>query len=240
MIHVGDRVKIANTGALYTTYPGFLGYYREVAHSAVAEHVCSQYEYERSPTDEEVRDKIFKVMFVREHGSMEGDILALINDGNETYIIKVDGLTLVSSDLPFTEGDKVYISDPMRVYSIWDSLVKNMSTVSPDGEEVYRKWRNGHSPTEDEIGGNSPGAMFVVEWIGHHVARPDEDITVIISNSTSTYLIGVKGLAKAGESIWDKYIIYVQNWAVVNKDTAQSAMDASGPKSYPQWLADKS
>lgn len=241
MIHVGDKVKIGFTGALYTTYPGFLDYYREVAHaSAITERVCNQYEYGRSPTDEEVRDKIFTVMFVREHGSMEGDILAVINDGDETYIIKVEGLTLVSSGLPFTEGDKVYISNSGNIYSMWDSLVKHMSTVIPDGEEVYRKWRNGHSPTDDETGGKSPDSMFTVKWIGRHPARPDEDVTVIISNNASTYLIGAKGLTVVGEKSWDKYIIYVRNWAVMNKDNAQSAMDATGPKSYAQWLADKS
>lgn len=236
MIHVGDKVKIADTGRIYTTYPGFLDYYRETGTSNMAEQVCSQYEYARSPTASEARDKVFTVMFVREHGSMDGDILAIINDGNVTYIIKVDGLTLVSSDLPFTEGDKVYISDSGPVYSMWKNLVKNMATVIPDGDEVLQKWTDGCSPRPDEEGGKSPDAIFTVKWIGHHIARPDEDITAIISNDTHTYIIGVRGLKKAGEKSWDKYIIYVRNWAVVNKDSAQSVRDAAGPKLYAEWL----
>ena len=235
MIHVGDKVKIAVTGAIYNTYPGFLDYFREAAHApAITERVCSQYEYSRSPTAEDI-GKVFTVMFVREHGSMD-NILAVINDGNVTYIIGVEGLTLVSSDLPFTEGDKVYISNSGFVYSMWDSLVKHMATVIPDGEEVYRKWHSGHSPTEDETGGKSPDSIFTVKWIGHHPSRPDEAIVAIISNNAGTYLMGVKGLARAGESSWDKYIIYVRNWAVVNKETAQSVRDAPGPKSYAEWL----
>ena len=240
MIHVGDKVKIATSGAIYTTYPGFLGYYREVGSSSVVERVCSQYVYERSPTDEEVRNTVFTVMFVREHGSMEGDILAIINDGNVTYIIKVNGLTLVSSDLPFAEGDKVYISNSGNVYSMWGNLVKNMATVIPDGEEVYRQWTRDHSPSSDEVGGKSPEAIFTVKWIGHHVARLDEGITAIISNGTHSYIIGIEGLAKVGASSWDKYIIYVRNWAVVNKDSAQSVRDAAGPKPYAEWLNNKS
>ena len=240
MIHVGDKVKIATSGAIYTTYPGFLDYYRQVSSSMMAERVCSQYMYERSPTDEEVRNTVFTVMFIREHGSMEGDILAIINDGNITYIIKVNGLTLVSSDLPFTEGDKVCITDSGATYSVWEDLVKNISTVIPDGEEVYRLWERKRAPSSDEVGGKSPEAVFTVKWIGHHVARPDEAITAIISNGRHSYLIGTKGLAKSGESCWQKYVIYVRNWAVVNKDSAQSVMDATGPKSYAQWLSDKS
>lgn len=236
MIHIGDKVKIAVLGAAYTTYPGFLDYYRETGASAVTESVCGQYEYGRSPTEAEARDKVFTVMFIREHGSMEGAILAVINDGSVTYIIKVAGLTLVSSDLPFAEGDKVYITDTGPTYSMWDGLIKNIVTVIPDGEEVYRKWYNGHSPTSDEVGGKSPEAIFTVKWIGHHIARPDEDIVTIISNNTRSYIVGIKGLEKAGEKSWDKYIIYVRNWAVVNKDNAQSVRDAMGPKPYAEWL----
>ena len=237
MIHIGDKVKIGSTGALYTTYPGFLDYYREVAHaSVVTDRVCSQYEFGRSPSDAEVRDKVFTVMFIREHGSLDGDILAIINDGNVTYIIKVDGLTLVSSDLPFAEGDKVYISNSGCTYSMWSDVVKHMSTIIPDGEEVYNKWLSNQSPLDSEVGGKSPDSIFTVKWIGHHVARPDEDIIAIISNNTHTYLIGIRGLAKAGEKSWDKYIIYVRNWAVVNKDNAQSVRDATGPKPYAEWL----
>lgn len=243
MIHIGDKVKIGNAGDIYGTYPGFLDYYRDTGGSAMVERICSQYEYGRSPTDEEVRDKVFTVYYVREHGSMEGDILAVINDGNITYIIKVNGLTLVSSDLPFTEGDKVFIIDSgsvYPVYSSWDRLIKHVTTAIPDGEEVRHKWIDCHSPTADEVGGKSPEAIFTVKWIGRHVSRPEEDVVAIISNNNRTYIMSVRGLALAGEKSWDKYIIYVRNWAVVNKDSAQSVMDATGPKSYAQWLADKS
>lgn len=239
MIHIGDKVKIADTGHICSTYPGFLDYYRECGSSTMVERVCSQYEYGRSPTAEGVRDKVFTVMFVREHGSLDGQTLAVINDGNETYTIDVNGLTLVASDLPFTEGDKVYISDSGPVYSMWKNLVKNMATVIPDGDEVLQKWTDGHSPTSDEIGGKLPDSIFTVKWIGHHVPRPDEATVAIISNDTHTYIIGTRGIAKAGERSWDKYIIYVRNWAVVNKDSAQSVRDATGPKPYAEWLNDR-
>ena len=65
MIHVGDKVKIAFIGAAYTTYPGFLDYYRDCGSSIMVERVCSQYEHGRSPTAEEARTKTFTVMFVR-------------------------------------------------------------------------------------------------------------------------------------------------------------------------------
>lgn len=240
MIHVGDKVKVEDVGLMYSTYSGFLDYYREVGSSDVIERVCSQYGYGNSPTTAEIRDKVFTVMFVREHGAIDGRKLAIINDGSVTYIINVQGLSLVSSDLPVTEGDKVYIANPGPVYSMWANLIKNMSTVVPDGEEVYRKWYNGHSPTSEEIGGKSPDGIFTVKWVGQHVARPDEDTIAIISNNTRTYIIGTKGLAKAGEKSWEKYIIYVRNWAVVNKDTAQSVRDATGPKPYAEWLNNKS
>ena len=236
MIHVGDRVKIGYTGAIYSTYPGFLDYYRRCGISPLTERVCSQYELGRSPTDSEVRDRVFTVMFVREHDSMEGRTLAVINDDNVTYIIGVEALNFVSSGLPFIEGDKVYIKDSGPVYSMWESLIENMSTVIPDGEEVYRKWTHGRSPLTAEECGKSPEAIYTVKWIGYHIARPDEAIIAIISNDAHTYIIGVRGLAKAGEKSWEKYIIYVRNWAVVNKDTAQSVRDATGPKPYAEWL----
>lgn len=239
MIHVGDKVRIEDAGRLYSTYSGFLDYYRDCGSSTMVERVCSQYEYGNSVTTSEVHDKVFTVMFVREHGTIEGNILAIINDGNTTYIINVEGLSLVSSDLPFAEGDKVYIKDAGPVYSMWDSLIKNVTTVIPDGEKVRRKWVSMYSPTSAEIGGKSPEAVFTVKWIGHHMSRPNEDITVIISNNTHTYIIGAKGLAKAGEKSWEKYIIYVRNWAVVNKDNPQAVSDSQGPKSYSMWLRDK-
>lgn len=240
IVHVGDKVQVATVGGIYNTYPGFLDYYREVGSSEVIERVCSQYEYGGSLTQAEAREKVFTVMFVREHGAMEGRTLAIINDGSVTYIIDVYALSLVSSALPFAEGDKVYIKDSGNAYSMWESLIKNMATVIPDGEDVYRKWYIGHSPTADEIGGKSPDAIFTVKWVGRHVARPEEDVVVIVSNNTRTYIIGAQGLAKAGEKSWDKYIIYVRNWAVANKETAQSVADSTGPKTYPQWLSDKS
>jgi hypothetical protein len=239
MIHVGDKVKIATLGFDYTTYPGFLDYYRDVGSSTIVERVCGQYEYGRSPTEEEARTKVFTVMFVRAHGAMEGRKLAVINDGEVTYIVNVEGLSLVFTDIPFTEGDKVFITDSGPVYSMWTSLVKNMATVIPDGEEVYHKWRDGHLPTPDEEGGKSPDGIFTVKWIGHHIARPEEDIIAIISNNMRTYIIGTKGLTAIVDKSWDKYIIYVRNWAVVNKDSAQSAKDATGPKPYAEWLNDR-
>lgn len=236
MVHVGDKVKIGAVGAIYNTYPGFLDYYREVGGSTTVERVCSQYVYGRIPTLNEARDNVFTVMFVREHGSLEHTILAIINDGNVTYIMDANALTLVSSDLPFAEGDKVYIKDSGPVYSGWYGLIKNMVTVIPDGADVFRKWNDGHSPTSDEVGGKSPEAIFTVKWIGHHVARPDEAVVAIISNNTRTYIMGIEGLSKAGEKSWDKYVIYVRNWAVMNKDSAQSVRDATGPKPYAEWL----
>lgn len=240
MIHVGDKVRITTLGVVYTTYPGFLDYYREISSSTMIERVCSQYEYGRSPTLGEAQCNLYTVMFVREHGSMPGRKLAVVNDGEKTFIINVQGLTLVSSDLPFSEGDKVYIRDSNYVYSEWQKLVKHMSTVISDGAEVYQKWFNCRTPDAEEIDGNSPEAVFYVKWIGHHISRPDEAIVAIISNNIHTYIIGVNGLTKAGERSWDKYIIYVRNWAVVNKDSAQSVRDATGPKSYAEWLNNKS
>lgn len=240
MIHVGERVKVEDVSWMYTTYSGFLDYYREVGCSNVTEQVCSQYSHGRSPAPSEVRDKVFTVMFVREHGAIDGRKLAVINDGSVTYIINVQGLSLVSSDLPVTEGDKVYIANPGPVYAMWDNLIKNVTTVIPDGVEVRRKWTKGHSPSENEIGGKSPDGIFTVKWVGRNIAHPEEGITVIISNGNSTYIIGAEGLARAGEKSWEKYIIYVRNWAVVNKDTAQSVRDAAGPKPYAEWLNNKS
>lgn len=236
MIHIGEKVRITDTGKIYNTYPGFLDYYRELASSGVIERVCSQYTYGNSPTAEEVRDTVFTVMFVREHGRMDGRNLAIINDGNVTYIIGVEGLSVVSSDLPFTEGDKVYISDTLRCYSSWDKLVHGVLSVIPDGTEVCHKWCDGASPSDRLVGGKSPEGIFTIKWIGHHATRPDEDIVAVISNDVHTYIMSVKGLAKAGEGSWEKYIIYVRNWAVVNKDSAQSVRDATGPKSYAEWL----
>lgn len=239
MIHVGDKVRITTLGVVYATYPEFLDYYREISSSSMIERVCSQYEYGRSPTLGEAQCNLYTVMFVREHGSMPGRKLAVVNDGEKTFIINVQGLTLVSSDLPYAEGEKVFIKDPMRVYSTWDKLIKHESTVIPDGEEVYRKWTGGCSPTDDEVNGKSPEGVFTVKWVGHHITRPEEDIIAIISNNTHTYIMSTNGLARAGESSWDKYIIYVRNWAVVNKEAAQSVRDAAGPKSYAEWVSSR-
>lgn len=236
MIHVGDKVKITDTGKIYPTYPGFLDYFRQVGLSTMVERVYAQYEYGRSPTASEARDKVFKVMFIREHGSLDNNIIVIINDGSITYMIGIEGLTLVSSDMPFEVGDKVYINDSGLTYSAWSNLIEQVRTAIPDGAEVYRKWVNNQSPLLYEEGGKSPDGIFTVKWIGHHVCRPDEDIVAIISNDRSTYIISAKGLARAGESSWDKYIIYVRNWVVVNKETAQSIRDATGPKPYAEWL----
>ena len=236
MIHVGDKVKITDTGKIYSTYPGFLDYFRQVGCSIMVERVCAQYEYGRSPTAADARDKVFKVMFIRGHGSLDDTIIALINDGSITYMIGIDGLTLVSSDMPFEVGDKVYIKDSSPVYSAWNNLIEQVRTAIPDGWEVYHKWVSNRSPLLHEEGGKSPDGIFTVKWIGHHVCRPNEAIVTIISNDTSTYIISAEGLAKAGENSWDKYIIYVRNWVVVNKETAQSVRDATGPKPYAEWL----
>ena len=239
MIHIGDKVKIGYTGAIYTSYAPFLDYYRQCGASTMIERVCSQYVYGNSPTDAEVRDNVFTVMFIRAHDCMEGRTLAIINDGNNTYIFDVSALNLVSSDIPFREGDKVYISDSGHTYSAWKELVNNMCTVISDGEEVCSLWALDRSPLLAEVGGKSPEGIFTVKWIGHHISRPDEAVLAIISNGKHSYVMGTKGLSKAGESSWEKYIIYVRNWVVVNKDSAQSVRDATGPKPYAEWLNSK-
>jgi hypothetical protein len=242
MIHIGDRVKIADVGKIYSTYPDFLDDYWDISVNTLSERVRRQYTYGYAPTEAEIRNTVFTVMFVGEHGEYAGINLAVINDGSDTYIINANALTLVSSDLPFTEGDRVFIKDPSHVYSEWQKLIKHMSAVIPDGTEVYRKWFDCRMPDAEEEDGKSPEAVFYVKWIGHHVSRPDEAIVAIISNNTHTYIIGAKGLekAEAGEKSWDKYIIYVRNWAVVNKNNPQSAKDAAGPKSYAEWRTNKS
>jgi hypothetical protein len=239
MIHIGDRVKIADVGKIYSTYPDFLDDYWDISVNTLSERVRRQYTYGYAPTEAEIRDTVFTVMFVGEHGEYAGINLAVINDGSDTYIIEANALTLVSSDIPYAEGEKVFIKDPMRVYSTWDKLIKNACTVIPDGEEVYRKWTDTRSPADNEVNGKSPDAVFTVKWIGHHITRPEEDIIAIISNNTHTYIMSTNGLARAGESSWDKYVIYVRNWAVVNKETAQSVRDAAGPKSYAEWLSSR-
>ena len=238
MIHIGDKVKIADVGKIYPEYPDFLDYYRDAAVSTLSERVCHQYVFTSSPSEAEIHDSVFTVMFIREHGEYAGINLAVINDGNATYIINVNGLTLVSSDLPFTEGDRVIIKHSDYIYTGWQKLIKYMSAVIPDGVEVYRKWFNCRTPDAEEKDGKSPEAVFYVKWIGHHIARPDEDIIAIISNNIHTYIMSAKGLekAEAGEKSWDKYIIYVRNWAVVNKNNPQSVRDAVGPKPYAEWL----
>ena len=239
MIHIGDKVKIADAGKIYPEYPDFLDYYSNISTSTLSERVRRQYRFGRSPSEAEMHDSVFTVMFIREHGDYAGINLAVINDGNATYIINVNALTLVSSDLPFTEGDKVIIKRSDYVYSEWLSLIKHMSTVIPDGADVYQKWFNCRKPDAEEVDGKTSEAVFTVKWIGHHISRPDENTVTIISNNTHTYIMDVKGLAKVGESSWDKYIVYVRNWAVVNKDSAQSVRDAAGPKSYAEWLKSK-
>ena len=240
MIHVGERVTITDTRVIHSMYSGFLDYYREFSASTMSTRICSQYKYGHLPADEEVRDKVFTVVFVREHGALAYRTLAIINDGNVTYIIDTCALAIVFTDLPFREGDKVFIKDSSHVYSEWERLIKHMSTVIPNGDEVYRKWICGNSPSAEEKDNKSPVAMFTVKWIGHHISRPDEAIVAIISNNIHTFIIGVKGIEQYGEKLWGKYVTYVRNWAVVNKNTAQSVRDAAGPKPYAQWLSDKS
>ena len=79
MIHVGDKVRIFELGKVYSSYPGFLDYYRDTGSSSMVASVCGQYKLNRSPTEAEVRDKVFTVMFIREHGSLENRKLAVIN-----------------------------------------------------------------------------------------------------------------------------------------------------------------
>ena len=150
IVHIGDRVKIVDMGRIYSTYPDFLDYYSDFSGTTLYERVRRQYTFGRLPTQAETRN-VFTVMFVREHGSESGRKLAVINDGAVTYIINVEGLTLVSSDLPFTEGDRVFIRDSSYVYSEWQKLIKHMSTVIPDGAEVYQKWSNCRNPDAEEI-----------------------------------------------------------------------------------------
>ena len=89
MIHVGEQVRITDTGKVYSTYPGFLDYYRQCGASSVTERVCSQYEFGREVTDEEAHDNVYTVMFIREHDRLEGRKLAIINDDNGTFIIEI-------------------------------------------------------------------------------------------------------------------------------------------------------
>jgi hypothetical protein len=179
------------------------------------------------------------VYYIREHGSLEGRTLAVINDDSVTYIIDTNALTLVSSDMPFAEGDKVFITDAGHCYSSWEKLLQGVSSVIPDGVEVCRKWTEGEPPDESLEGGHSPDAIFTVKWIGRHVVRPYEDTVAIISNNERTFIMSAKYLARAGEKSWEKYVLYVRNWAVANKDSAQSVRDATGPKLYAEWLNDK-
>lgn len=249
LLHIGDKVKIVDAGKVYTTYRSFFDYYRQIGHTTeFIDGVIEQYAEGISP-DETDADMEYVVCYLHWHGDYTDKQLAVINNGLKTFIIGVEGLELISSDLCFHVGDIVRIRDTGNCYSLFDDLIKANKDQISEYDEVWDRFAMGRSASSiaEITDPRSFLSLFKVVWAGHHPTMLNDahaGSIAVITNSKYTFVMGFEGLELTGESSlpevsWDKYIIYVRNWAVVNKDSAQSVRDAAGPKSYAEWLKSK-
>lgn len=247
LLHIGDKVKIVDAGRVYTAYRSFLDFYRQIGRTTeFIDGVIEQYVEGVSP-DETDEDMKYVVCYLHRHELYDSQV-AVINNGLKTFIIGVEGLELISSDLCFHVGNIVRIRDTGSCYSLFDDLIKANKDQISEYDEVWHRFAVGRSASDiaEITDPRSYLSLFKVVWVGGHPTRLNRDTgsIAVITNSKYTFVMGFEGLELTGEGSlpevsWDKYIIYVRNWAVINKDSAQSVRDAAGPKSYAEWLKSK-
>lgn len=186
MIKVGDTVKIANDGDIYTTIFSFLEGAQQTL--VVPTEVLSKYVYGRSP-DEEDMTKEYKVYFVGSHPSscFSDRTLALISDGEKTFVIDVNGLKTVSK---LSVGDKVIVVDVGKHYDSYDNFMHRHKNELK--ESVYWGWKFGriYGATYHE---DVP--VFTVKLIAPHTDDKSKELAVIYDGK-DTFIFDVEGLKR--------------------------------------------
>ena len=187
MIKVGNTVKITNEGAIYTTIFSFLEEAQKTY--AVPTEVLSKYVYGHSP-DEEDKQKEYKVYFVGSHPNafFSDKTLALISDGEKTFVIDVNGLKVVSK---ISAGDKVIVADAGKCYDLYDSFMHKYNDEL--NKRVYWGWKFGRSygSTYRDV-----DTVFTVMLIAPHIENKNIELAVI-HNGKDTFIFDVEGLKRA-------------------------------------------
>lgn len=186
MIKVGDTVKIAYSGAIYSTIFSFLENAQKTY--SVPCEVLSKYEFGRSPDEEDMK-KEYKVYFVGSHPSpiFNDTVLALISNGEKTFVIGASGLEAIGK---LSVGDKVIVVDAGKVYNRYDSFMHEHSKELD--ERVCWSWKFGRSYSTFYF---DEGSVFTVKLIAPHTGGEGKELAVIY-NGRDTFIIDVEGLKR--------------------------------------------
>lgn len=186
MIKVGDTVKIAYSGATYSTIFSFLENAQKTY--SVPCEVLSKYEFGRSPDEEDMK-KEYKVYFVGSHPSpiFNDTVLALISNGEKTFVIGASGLEAIGK---LSTGDKVIVANSGKCFDSYDTFMHKYKNKLEG--RVYWGWEYGRSFGATYYG---EATVFTVELIAPHIDDKDRELAVI-HNGKDTFIFEVDGLKR--------------------------------------------
>ena len=139
------------------------------------------------------------------------------------YVTTLDNLdSFVRPRRPFEVGQLVTVTNPLKGYSSWDTLINSLDGQIEDYQNVCSRWAYGRL-----VDG---GGVYKVVYIGRNIAWPEEGLIAVIDDGSKAFIIGVDGLAQT--YAWDEYRQYLRNWAAKYTEYSPS----HSPKTYEQWV----
>lgn len=186
---IGDKVKITDTGGIYSKYLKYLQHYSYV----ISDEVLSKFRYSYDPEEDE-KDDEYVVDFASLH--LDHDtMLYVITNHKHTFIVAEDCLELLETEEEEAEpknGDRVKVIEHGKCYSSYEQfMLKHKEKIS---STVF--WRYRYNQSYDEFYKENRDYGFIVQFIANHESRASEGKLAVISNGVDTFLFHIDGLRK--------------------------------------------
>lgn len=189
-----------------------------------SEYTDKVYNYFKSGKVPEERDTAYNYT-VEGIVNQDGTLYAICHAHGveKVYVTTLDNLrSSIRPRKPYQIGQLVTVTNPLKCYSIWATLMNSLDGQIENYQDVRSRWVDGCT-----LDG---GGVYQVVYVGRNISRPEEGYIAIIDNGTQVFIIGTEGLAET--YAWEEYLQYLRNWAAKYTEYSPSL----SPKTYEQWV----
>lgn len=189
-----------------------------------SEYTDKVYNYFKSGKVPDARDTVYNYT-VEGIVNQDGTLYAICHAHGveKVYVTTLDNLGRpMSPRKPFEVGQLVTVTNPLKGYSGWETLINSLDGQIEDYQNVRSRWVDGRL-----LDG---GGVYKVVYIGRKIVKPEEGYVAVIDNGSKAFIISTDGLAQT--YAWEEYRQYLRNWAA--KYTEYSP--GLSPKTYEQWV----
>ena len=98
MLKVGDKVTIVDDGEIYSTYFSWIN-----KNYDAVKYCLNHFVYDRDPSEETVKNSVWTIIHIAKHLDEKNKYIAFIDNGNEAYMIGIEGIKEVEAETSTVE-----------------------------------------------------------------------------------------------------------------------------------------